>query len=539
MEVSIAYQGGGARLIELMAAALACRRIEDTKKIKVVRSSGASAGAIAAAMYATGCDLEKVVRHIKDLKGEVELKFPPGRLRQVPAFLRLARGKPVYDEQDVRAVLLKMFAFGGVDASRPVRELIKGDSQLRILRSDIHIHATSNVTEKSEAALVDALVDSAAIPFVFRTPKTTQHPELLDGGLFQNLPGRVAADDLAPDQVVLAFSFEKVISKNIGKQSLLDYGKAIVSSLIDERVEDAVFGIKESNVIRLAHRRETLDFSSIFSEDAVDTFADEVVDIEGRIKQWLRSQFGSNGPDWHSSHPQDVAAVAAAMRRQVMSFFDVVKVKAYHADHVKHEITYERLNSEEPDTCKLEIQLNGNRNTGLQFFQFNYYGDSDASCLRHVDVKVFDGGGKPRNVMLLPFRIEGKRAIAALVCLDRPLAAIDTIKIVKVEQIYRGLARYERDGLVWQTLSLAEGRTADELHIVTHFRKADFPLHYGDAMRDRSRDAPVFEETTGNQLPTTTIVVDEKPGWKTLSSTVDLSGLTASRNFASVIYYKD
>jgi predicted acylesterase/phospholipase RssA len=539
MEISIAYQGGGARLIELMAAALACRRIEDARRIKVIRSSGASAGAIAAAMYATHCDIEKVVRNIKGLKDEVESKFPPSRLRQVPAFLRLARGKPVYDERDVRVMLLKIFELGGVDASRPVRELVRDGSQLRILRSDIHIHATSNVTEMSEAPLVEALVDSAAIPFIFRTPKTTEYPELLDGGLFQNLPGRAAADDLTPNQIVLAFSFEKVIARNAGKKSLLDYGKLIVSSLIDERVEDAVFGIKESNVIRLTQRRETLDFASIFSDDVADTFADEVVDIESKVKQWQRSRFGANGPDWHSSHPQDVEAVASAMRRQVLSFFDAVKVKKYHADRVKHEITYEQLNSEEPCIFELEIQLSGNKNAGLQFFQFNYYGDSDVSSLRHVDVKVFDGNGDPRQVMLLPFRIEGKRAaIAALVCLDRPLATNDTIRIVKVEQVYRGLARYEREGSVWQTLSLGDGRTADQLHIVTHFRSADFPLHYSDARIERAEDAPIFAEVTGNQLPTTTSEVNGKVGWRTVSSTVDLSKLTSGRNFASVVYYK-
>lgn len=66
MEVSVAYQGGGARVFELMVAAHACRALEQ-EKLKIIRVSGSSAGAIAAAMFATECDIERVVNGWLDL----------------------------------------------------------------------------------------------------------------------------------------------------------------------------------------------------------------------------------------------------------------------------------------------------------------------------------------------------------------------------------------------------------------------------------------------------------------------------------------
>ncbi|HDS0924014.1 TPA: patatin-like phospholipase family protein [Stenotrophomonas maltophilia] len=541
MEVSVAYQGGGARVFELMVAAHACRALEQEKKLKIIRVSGSSAGAIAAAMFATECDIERVVNGLAGLESKVRRAFPESRLRMVPSFLRLAKGLPIYDEANVREILIDIFRLGNIDATRPINELVK-NYQLRILRSDVKVNSSMNVTEASSESLADALVDSAAIPFVFRTPKTTKKPELLDGGLFQNLPTRAAAEDLKANQKVLAFSFEKFPQKIEKDLSLIGYGKSILGSLIDERVIESMGGIKESNVILLENRRSTLEFASIFSPTTASGFANEVVLVGGKIRDWRRSHYGSNGPDWHSNHPIDVAVATNAIRNQALDFFKTVKAEKYHAKLVKHEITFESLNAEQADSIHLEIHLDGSCNQGLQFFQFHYYADSETSLLRDVDVHILDANGNLRKSLLLPFRLEGAvRGIAALVCLDRPLSAGDEIRIVKVEKVYHGLSRYEREGVCWQSVRLTDGRTTDRMEIVTHFREDDFPLHYGDARPNRPADAAVYDEAgPGNQLPTTTVEQKHlKANWRSLVSTVDLRGLTGGNNFASVIYYKN
>lgn len=188
------------------------------------------------------------------------------------------------------------------------------------------------------------------------------------------------------------------------------------------------------------------------------------------------------------------------------------------------------------------MHLKGSQNQGLQFFRFHYYADSETSLLRDVDVRVYDATGELRKSLLLPFRLdEPTRGIAALVCLDRPLSAEDEICILKVEKVYHGLARYERDGMCWQTVRLTEERTTDNLQIVTHFREQDFPQHYSDARPNRGTDAPIYEEVgPGNQLKTETYEdANLLPNWKSIVSNVNLTTLTAERTFASVAHYRE
>lgn len=541
MDVSVAYQGGGARVLELMAACRACTSIQrEDGSIKVTRVSGSSAGAIAAAMHATECDVDKIVRGLPSFKDKVNRLFPPSRLAKWKVLLRFTRGLPIYHEDDVREILIEIFSMGGVDATRPVKELVKKGYELRILRSDVKANASDNVDETSAYFLVDALVDSAAIPFVFRTPKTSENPELLDGGLFQNLPTRAAAKQLKPHQTVLAFSFAKedwTREKNI---SLLEYGKAILNSLIDERVEGAIEGIKKDNVLLLKRRRSTLDFSSIFSNDAYETFLDDIADTKDSIHSWTRSRYGPNGTDWHSAHATDVASAAEQMRIHALDFFETNKSKEYFPRLITQQTTYESLRSNNPDSIQLEIHLDGDRNPGLQFLEFKYMPDSEVAPLRKVDVTVQDANGNARKALLLPFRIDSPRGITTLLCLDKPLAPGDNITIRKIEQIYNGLARYEREGMCWQTVRLTAGKIPEMMQIISHFREADFPLHYGDAIPNRATDEPVYIEAgPANQLSTSTMEVPNlRPGWKSLVSKVNLTGLTGKMDIASVVYYK-
>jgi predicted acylesterase/phospholipase RssA len=58
--VSIAFQGGGAKLVVLIAAAEAISELIQDEKLDVVAVSGSSAGSIAALLLAARADFSKV-----------------------------------------------------------------------------------------------------------------------------------------------------------------------------------------------------------------------------------------------------------------------------------------------------------------------------------------------------------------------------------------------------------------------------------------------------------------------------------------------
>ena len=59
-KVNIAFQGGGARLVSLIAAAHAISELEKSKVIEVGAVSGSSAGSLAALLLASGADFDKL-----------------------------------------------------------------------------------------------------------------------------------------------------------------------------------------------------------------------------------------------------------------------------------------------------------------------------------------------------------------------------------------------------------------------------------------------------------------------------------------------
>ena len=235
LQLSVAFQGGGARVIELMAAAEALRELS-ASGLEVFRVSGASAGAIAAAMYATGCDIAAIISQSDKLERIIKKHFGADKLKMPNILWQLSRGRPIFQEHAMRDALIALFDLGGIDARRPIAELVRRDIQLRIARSNIRYHNSSYVTEESETQLWEALADSAAIPFAFKLPgKNSRTPEILDGGLFQNLPAHAATTALGAKQVALGLSFEKEPAPDLSQATLTRYAAAILNSMLIPR----------------------------------------------------------------------------------------------------------------------------------------------------------------------------------------------------------------------------------------------------------------------------------------------------------------
>ncbi|WP_176399824.1 patatin-like phospholipase family protein [Novosphingobium sp. B 225] len=538
MQLSIAYQGGGARVIELLAAAKAVIDAQSAGRLKVFRVCGASAGAVAAAMHATDCDIQAVIANSHTLKSDIENFFPASRMKSFRAIPRLLAGKSLYDERHVREILIKLFLLGGIDAERPIKDIKLSVPQLRIMRSDIRYNNSSVATEASESKLVDAILDSAAIPFAFRVPKSNPNPEILDGGLFQNLPAAAAMEDLKLGQVALGFSFPKEDSQDLKKATPLEYGKAILGSLLDERMADARLRLKPSNVIEIPNRRSTFEFSDALSEGMHAQFSEDVSEIARRLENWVRTAEMMDGPDWHSDHPADLAEQAARTQIDVSNFYEDVGNLGYHADSICHEVNYRSFNRGLPDIYTLTVEICGNKNEGLQFLRFFFY-DSESGAIKKTNLEIFDGQGALRKTMALPLRIPGKRIRGTLVCLDRPLKADERIKIVKTEESFDGMLEYETKGCCSQTVGLSPGRTSDKLTVIVHFPDTHKPLHYGDASLERPKDAEMLSDESGLQLMTRTVMhANKRAGSKTVVSEATLTDQTEKRRFVKVVYYR-
>ena len=544
MQVSVAFQGGGARVVELFAAAAACRQIEGAgPDVDIVRVSGASAGAIAAAAFATGCDIAAVLAGVAKLKPFVDSRFPATRLRKRNALPRLAMGKSLYDEGDLRKLIVSLFAAGGIDAEASIRDLVRPNLELRILRSDIRFNKLATATEASEARLADALVDSSAIPFAFRVPGGGGggggRPEILDGGLFQNLPARAAMEGLRSDQVPLGFTFPVETAPDLENAGMAKYAGAVINGLLNERVGDSIGFLKPSNVIEIPNRRTTFDFASIFREDLQTSFSEDVAGIRLQVERWITATRLRDGPDWFSDHPQDLLEQTRRTDLEITRFYEEAADKAFAAELVHQEVVYQSHNEDMPDIYQLHVRLLGDRNPGLQFMRFFFYHAEQGSPKR-ATLSVTDASGAQRLAMMLPIRNTGlHRVRSTLVCLDRPLAPSDDITITKTEESFLGMVDYREKGYVHEILALGPGKSAEVFKVSVHFPKGMRPRNSRDASGDFDNEALDLEDEDGLHIPTTsTILTNARTGCDTVENSASLAEPSAQRRFVKVVYYK-
>jgi predicted acylesterase/phospholipase RssA len=250
------FQGGGAKLVPLLAAAHAVHDQADELGYVVNRVSGASAGAIVAAMLAMGCDpaefRERLLRLAATNMDYIIKGF--GRWSYVTAF----RGHSLWNSSIYRQLLHDLF---GTDQGIP---------HLNERKIDIIIHATDikNGTYKhytganQEDTVEEALFSSSAIPFLFHN--FNDGGSFIDGGIINNFPSDILLADADKKGDVVGFSFKRKqyrFAKGLGS-----YLASIAFTAMDYSVERSLDRMPDGNVYFIPTTLDTLDFKGALRE---------------------------------------------------------------------------------------------------------------------------------------------------------------------------------------------------------------------------------------------------------------------------------
>lgn len=260
IRVKVVFQGGGAKLVSLLAAAEILLEAEQARQIEVVRVAGVSAGAIAATMLASGLN-PTIFRDTLRREGQAMIGLFPAAMSRPRLYWRIARGKPIYPERAFRELLKALF----VDAEPKIERLKDLKKPLVITASNVRNSemVVYDSKRQPEQHIVDALVDSCALPFAFRTFLDNQL--VVDGGISSNLPvdDLLAEDPLLP---TLAVGFEPQAQHEI--QSAATYGLALLGTAIDSATSIAVSRVKANGgeAALLPHSFGTFEFDRALTE---------------------------------------------------------------------------------------------------------------------------------------------------------------------------------------------------------------------------------------------------------------------------------
>jgi hypothetical protein len=128
--------------------------------------------------------------------------------------------------------------------------------------------------------IAQALFDSSALPFIFKTFK--DQTGIFDGGLVNNFPSNVLLDDEASFGHVAGFSFQPQ-PVQLTFSSLKDFAGALISTMMDNATNQALSKLPEGDVHYIETTTSTLDFRAALEDDLKGANYKRYVDQVGRF----------------------------------------------------------------------------------------------------------------------------------------------------------------------------------------------------------------------------------------------------------------
>ncbi|MGM9425979.1 patatin-like phospholipase family protein [Hydrogenophaga sp. MI9] len=234
IEIQLAIQGGGARIVAIMAVLEALDELGD--KISVSRIVGTSAGAIAGAIFASDVGIPSITKEwaggrLAKLLSSFQM---PKASFFMPKALSLARllmkPQPVWDSKVIHEYLDSIFA----RCRLPVHTF---DDLRKIKGIDVSVISTNLRNKSSEESrqndpVVTTLIDSAGLPYLLRKWSGGGSPVIVDGGIGDNLPAS-RLDHSLLDVTPVCISFVPKVGANANPEDFKGFSLALLDAAID------------------------------------------------------------------------------------------------------------------------------------------------------------------------------------------------------------------------------------------------------------------------------------------------------------------
>lgn len=285
--IQVAFQGGGAKLIDMLPIAAAFQHCHRNEKINISALSGTSAGAICAALIATNCNFDALREFLKT-RGPAEIAkiIPPqiedlkqlrnsGWLKRSHLLYKNAgylkdivfAGRAAFKEDAFKQFIEKLLSYGDKDM-KTVESVERNHMKLFITTSNI-AESESYVHEKG--LIADAVVDSCSIPFAFRSFSSLSATHLVDGGLCDNLP----IDCLVKHSKAPVFAvFPEDRNDREEVNHILGYVLRLFSASINHSVKRSKERISQAFSIPVQSELSTFDFRGAIEKVRNDDWFD-------------------------------------------------------------------------------------------------------------------------------------------------------------------------------------------------------------------------------------------------------------------------
>ena len=287
--VQLCLQGGAAKIPFLAAFVEAVEELHNRQEIRVTKVAGTSAGAIIGTLFAADVPMNSV--RIRFAQAPLEQIFPTRWWSTIG--WKLGSGHPIWNEEELRTFLDDLLGASRLRQTNPPTPLATFADVLKFRNIQVRIMATnltdgSRDVKESRDSLVNSMLDSAALPFLFRA-KNSPNGTVVDGGLSENLPSDLLSDD-ENDGPIIAVSFARTVGKP--PKNVLEYFMAVLWAGIDQGVDRARAQLEERakraallhEVYSIQHRVDSFDFERALREG----LAEEYETLRAKAREWLK-----------------------------------------------------------------------------------------------------------------------------------------------------------------------------------------------------------------------------------------------------------
>jgi predicted acylesterase/phospholipase RssA len=298
----VAFQGGGARLADLLPIVAAIQKAKLAKEIAVTHVSGTSAGAIAAGLVATNTDARQFINQLTgERKGVIPGLLGKGRMTgwlttsKAGLLTSLLAGRSISNKKRLRHTIHKLFTQSNPRLSADFKLKHLPVIGFSVMVTDITSCQPQRISKTldPDKNLFDVVADSCSVPFLFKyLPDLKLDPPdfYVDGGIVQNFPIDSLVDDknLVSD-MILGFGFTDDF-KGSPINGILAYSSRLLSSSMQSSMEYAKRKVGPDRVFQIKSTLDTFDFA-----EALDQILD-ADHFERRVDEayeWILTKVGT------------------------------------------------------------------------------------------------------------------------------------------------------------------------------------------------------------------------------------------------------
>jgi predicted acylesterase/phospholipase RssA len=240
LRIQLAIQGGGAKICALIAALEAVQLLEKEGVLQVTRIAGTSAGAIAGALFASRVEMAMVKERLGKITSDELARMFPMPTRRHLFWKLIVKQEPLWSSKPLRDLLSRLFGDSGAPST--LQEASKHGIDMRIVASDLS--NGQKIVYSGDAPLMNALLDSAGLPFCFRTWTKSGSAVVVDGGICENLPSEELEEFSKKDGPVVGISF--VDKERAFVEDIVGFSKSLLNTAMTNSERRARYRLGES-----------------------------------------------------------------------------------------------------------------------------------------------------------------------------------------------------------------------------------------------------------------------------------------------------